>query len=225
MERRRNAATALLIAVALLVSAKVEAQAHGPSATEFLDETKVDSSTTHAAMFADMGTWLRKLAGRFRLSSAIDSERPGLVVDCVGVGEGAGVQCVTGRGGNTPEGEVANASMQLFGVDPLALTISRLTVNGRGIAQHAQGKLKGDTLVFPRTNCVIPENIRSQLKIISCKEILKIRALTDGRELQFITETIRTRLIGPPPKIITENFASIIWMKRVSQEEGMETPD
>jgi hypothetical protein len=223
MGRRPNPATALLIAIALLISAQVKAQAHGPPATEFLDEPEADHPAAHAAKIVDIEAWLRKMTGRFRLSSAINPERPGLLMDCMGVGEGPGVQCVTGRGGNTPKGEEANASMQLFGVDPLALTVRRLTVNGRGIAQHAQGKLRGDTLVFPRTNCVIPENIRSAQRIVSCEEILKVRALTNGQEMQFTTETILTRLVRRPLRTITENRSHTIWMKRVAQTELKES--
>jgi hypothetical protein len=204
-----------LLASILLASARLNAQAHGPPATEFLDEPEEDTPSTLAATLADMDTWLREMTGRFRLSSALNSERPGVLVDCVGVGDGPGVQCMTGRGGNTPPGEQANASMQLFGLDPLALTISRLAVNGRGIAQHAQGKVRGDTLVFRGINCAIPENIRSGMRIISCEERLKIRALPDELLLQFTTQLI-VRYIGG-----TEvNTSSTMWMKRVPQVEA-----
>jgi hypothetical protein len=232
MRRWPNPATAFLIAIALLISAEVKAQAHGPPATEVLDEPEVDHPAAQAAKIVDLDAWLRKMTGRFRLSSAINSERPGLLVDCVGVGDGPGVQCVTGRGGNTPQGEEANASMQLFGLDPLALTISRLTVNARGIAQHSQGKLKGDMLVFPRINCAVPENIRNRMRMISCEEILKIRSLSNGQELQFTTEVIQRIL---PPSVPagrrretgsrTINFSSTMWMKRVAREERVEIPN
>ena len=221
-----------VVTTALLVSARLNAQAHGPPATEFLDEQEVDTPATHAAKLADMTIWLGRLKGRFRLSSALNSERPGLLVDCVGVGDGPGVQCITGRGGNTPRGEPENASMQLFGLDPLALTISRLTVNGRGIARHAQGRVKGDTLVFPRINCAMPENIRSELRVISCEEGLKIRALPDGKELQFTTETIMQTLppAGQSPDA-RQNFSressgsTTTWMKRVPQMGVGDAPD
>jgi hypothetical protein len=204
-----------LFASILLASARLNAQAHGPPATEFLDEPEEDTPSTLAAKLADMDTWLREMTGRFRLSSALNSERPGVVVDCVGVGDGPGVQCMTGRGGNTRPGERANASMQLFGLDPLALSISRLAVNGRGIAQHAQGKVRGDTLVFRGINCAIPENIRSEMRVISCEERLKIRALPDELLLQFTTQLI-IRYIGG-----TEvNTSSTMWMKRVPQVEA-----
>jgi hypothetical protein len=228
MGRISRCAVSWLIATAWLACARVNAQAHGPPATGILDESEADTPATHAAKLADMGIWLRRMTGLFRLSSALNSERPGVLVECVGVGDGPGVQCMRGRGGNTPPGEQANASMQLFGMDPLALTISSLTVNGRGIAQHAQGKVKGDTLVFPRVNCAMPENIRSERRVISCEEILKIRALPDGKELQFTTET-RMRTLPPSgsrQKFSQESSSSVTtWMKRVPPVEARDAPD
>lgn len=220
----RTWVTALLAGAAFLASPQAMSQAHGPPATEFADTPETDDPATLAGKLEAIEEWLTRLAGRFRLSSAVNSRRPGLLVDCVRVGEGPGVHCTTGRGGNTPPGEDANASMQLYGVDPLALAISRLTVNGRGIAQHAQGKLRADTLVFPRTNCVIPENTRTEMRIILCQEVLKIRALANGQELQFTTETFQ--LVLPPSRPAgmargvgsrTVNSTSTVWMKRVPQ--------
>jgi hypothetical protein len=220
MGRTSRRAGSWLIATALLTCARVNAQAHGPPATEFPDEPEVETPASRAAKLADTDTWLRRMTGRFRLSSALNSERPGVLVDCVGVGDGPGVQCMTGRGGNTPPGEEANASMQLLGLDPLALTISRLTVNGRGIAQHAQGKVKADTLAFPGINCAIPENIRTERRIISCEERLKIRALPDELLLQFTTQLIIRFIQGEE-----SNSSSTMWMKRVPQVDARDVPD
>jgi hypothetical protein len=182
----------------------------------------MDTATARAAKLAEITNRLGKMTGRFRLSSAIGSDRPGLLVDCVGIGAGPGLQCMRGRGESTPEGEEANAEMQLFGLDPFALTVSYLRVNGRGIAQYAQGKVKGDTLVFPRTNCLIPENTRRQMEIVSCEEILKIGPLATGKEQQFVTETFLRRFIGPPGgprRLVEQNYSANVWMKRVPQDD------
>jgi hypothetical protein len=210
----------LLALAALLAASGASAQAHGPAATEFADGTEMDTAATHDWKLAETAALLRKMTGRFRLSSAISSDRPGTLVDCVGIGTGPGLQCMRGGGASTPAGEEANAAMQLFGLNPLALTVSYLRVDGRGIAQHAQGKVVGETLIFPRTNCVIPENIRSSMGVVSCEEILKIRALSSGTELQFTTETLMRRFVGPPggPKRLVESSSSAtMWMKRVPQ--------
>jgi hypothetical protein len=229
MGRTTHHAIALLLVPVLISGSRVNAQAHGPAAADFIEGPEADSPTIGPAKLAEMDAWLRRMTGRFRLSSATNSERPGVLVDCIGVGAGPGVQCMTGRGGNTPEGEPANASMQLFGLDPLTRTISRLTVNGRGIAQHAQGKLAGDTLVFPRTNCPVPENIRNEMDMISCVEILKIRARASGEELQFITEMILYRMPPAPPPGLPRTtgsqptiLTSTMWMKRVQREEDLD---
>jgi hypothetical protein len=212
----------LVVVTALLATTNAAAQAHGPVATELQDEPELDTATARAAKLAETAAWLGNMTGRFRLSSAISSDRPGLLVDCVGIGTGPGLQCMRGRGGNTPEGEEVNAEMQLFGLDPLALTVSYLRVNGRGIAQYAQGKVKGDTLVFPRTNCLIPENIRSQMGVVSCEEVLKIRTSASGKEQQFVTETFLRRFIGPPGKpkrLVEQNYSANVWMRRVPQDD------
>jgi hypothetical protein len=206
-------------AAMLLAARDARTQAHGPAATEFRDEPEDETPETHALHVAEMESWLQQLRGRFRLMSSSNPDRPGLLVDCTGVGDGPGLQCMQGKGKDTQEEERANATMQLFGMDPLALTVNYLLVNGRGVAQYSKGKIRGDTLRFLRmSSCAMPEDQRSRL--ISCEEKLRIRVLADGNELQFIKQTT----IRLPPRRGTAGSRELrsettTWLKRMPPDE------
>jgi hypothetical protein len=56
--------------------------------------------------------------------------------------------------------------------------------------------------------------------VVSCEEKLRIRAMPDGRELQFTTEIIM-QIPGYPES----NTSTTMWMKRVPQEGARVEPD
>jgi hypothetical protein len=228
----RFRAAVFLGAFALTCPAMVTAQARGPQAWESPDMTEDEAEATHAEELQNVNAWLRKLPGRYISTSALNAERPGIVIDCIGVGTGPGVQCMTGRGGNTERGEAANASMSLYGLDPLALVISRMSVNGRGIAEEfSSGKLKGDTLVFQWIDCWIPENERMKREmnvdrqILLCKQRLKIRQWEKYNEVLYtLDQRMLIQITTRSPKGATTNTGwvdsgSTNIMRRVSQEE------
>lgn len=207
----------LLGIVSLTCPIMVNAQARGPQVWEIPEETEEEAEATHAEKLRDMNVWLGKLPGRYILTSAVNPERPGIVIDCISVGAGPGVQCMTGRGGNTERGEKANASMSLYGVDPLAPYVSRMSVNGRGIGEHANGAVKNDTLTFFWIDCWIPENQRSttSMDILICKQRLKIRQWEGVAETHFILDT--KMLVQTRKGSEWVDSSSVNIMRRVSQ--------
>lgn len=159
---------------------------------------------------AELGAWLRQLAGRYRVEGSVEVRMRATVPesgsesgesqssaqmildrirtesgysdemqletvrgkgDCVGVGNGPGVQCVlqvtwnelqevvqpsrTERGGvfNLPGGKSNLApSMGLFGLEPGQSTVRYLLVDSAGLAEGAAGNVVGHTATF-RTPC------------------------------------------------------------------------
>jgi hypothetical protein len=184
MTNRKPYGMSLLLCVAGLACSQAMAQAHGPRATEFLDQPLPDDPAARAARLSEMDTFLRRLIGRFREAKGKgnDSER---LVDCTAIGEGPGVQCMNGLGSRSDTG--GSTSAMMFGMDPGALKVNFLRVSAKGIAEGGLARLSGDTLhvKFP---CTIPPDAS---EVISCEVRLRYYAVEGSREVAVTTETIR----------------------------------
>jgi hypothetical protein len=191
---------------------RVEAQARAA-----IDAQRALDPAARAAKQAELEAFLRQLVGRFRYDGELKlnwgttySEIPeqgcsggyckltkaaqGLA-DCVGIGDGPGVQCVThipwprfqwpslvteidGVSGDMKWwGPYLDGAMTLYGIDPDKLGIRFLLVDGQSIAFTELGVLKDRTLTF-ETVCVPPSGKRLAG---DCLKKFQIRTLADGR--------------------------------------------
>ena len=108
--------------------------------------------------------------------------------DCIGLGSGAGVQCVinvlweeewTADGQAVEEGVSTLAPAMIeYGLDPVASRIRYLQVDNKSLAEGAAGVLKGDTLTT-RVRCANTEAVKH------CERVMRIYAPPGGKYLQL----------------------------------------
>jgi len=112
--------------------------------------------------------------------------------DCIGLGTGAGVQCVVnvvwdedwGADGQPAEAGVSSLAPAMieYGFDPVASRISYLQVDNQSFAQGGAGTLKGDTLTS-RTRCV------NSAAMPPCAQVLRIYAPEGASYVQMWIDT------------------------------------
>lgn len=73
-------------------------------------------------------------------------------------------------------GRILEPATILFGIDPDALAVRYLLVDGKSIAEEASGSLQGDTVTFT-TECVNES--------VSCRQKLSILAPEDGGKIRM----------------------------------------
>jgi hypothetical protein len=112
-----------------------------------------------------IAAWLTRLVGRFKWEGMIGDEAVKGSSDCIGIGDGPGVQCILNvtwidQYKPNPEENVDNVmisyldpAMELFGLDPLNSAINHLLVNNKGLPEGGLGFVKGNTAIF-KTPCV-----------------------------------------------------------------------
>ncbi len=233
----RIQALALLAAGTLLHGNDAGAQAR--NASEWMHE---------AAAPVEMDVWLKRLVGRFSFEGVVqvpangDCGAPGASIltmpcqtikgtgDCVGVGTGAGVQCIfkiswleiwtvvtseNGDAGSYTSGLVPGAlpyldpSMAMFGLHPLYPAINHLIVDNKGLAEGGLGASAGNRAIF-RTSCVNEPGILG-----GCERIFRIEAKADSSLLYMWIDVEKgPKDIGPP-------FSSImLTLRRIAPGKG-----
>jgi len=149
----------------------------------------------------DMDVWLRRLEGRFRIEgvSYVDGQEQDSKVargmeDCIGIGPGAGMQCVInvlwdeewGADGQVAEAGVSSLAPAMieYGLDPVASRIRSLQVDNQSLAEPGEGTLKGDTLKSS-TRCA--NTPASAL----CQRVTRIYAPAEGSSIQLTIDVER----------------------------------
>jgi hypothetical protein len=140
--------------------------------------------------------------------------------DCITIGTGPGLQCVLNvtwrdiyqmdfENGEAREIMVSylDPAMELYGLEPGSLTMSRLLVNNKGLAENGRGTITGYTAKFksPCVNTVVSRNAEE------CHRIVRIEAKPDAR-LLFVWLGIQ---LEPAP----ENTYAVMTLRRVTPEE------
>jgi hypothetical protein len=210
----------LFTTTAGLTFGDANAQAHGPPATEFKDEsTDINDPVLRAAKLAELEAWLRRLVGRFRdTRNPKDFERERM--DCTGIGTGPGVQCFTtmvsnsfsvrygvpksvSSGNDSPEAK-------LFGLDPGALRVNYMQVDSKGLPEGGLGTLSGDTL-YLKYECKIPPDAKD---IVSCENRLRLYAPPNSKALAVSWEL--TLRISTRRGIVETSSEETSWLERLS---------
>jgi hypothetical protein len=140
--------------------------------------------------------------------------------DCVTIGTGPGVQCVLNvtwrdifqmnfETGEAREIMVSylDPAMELYGLEPGSLTMSRLLVNNKGLAENGRGSIKGHTAKFksPCVNTIVSRNAEE------CHRILRIDAKPDARLLHV--------WFGMQFEPAAETTYAVMTLRRVTPEE------
>jgi len=122
--------------------------------------------------------------------------------DCIAVGTGAGVQCILNvtwrdiftvdyESGQVTEDMVSylDPAMELYGLNPDKLALTRLIVNNKGIAEGGDGFIKGNTAVFT-SPCANADSVGCYRTIrIEAKPDAKLLYVSFARKFQSELET------------------------------------
>lgn len=207
------------LCVALLTPVEASAQARGPSAREIQENAEPERPLVRAEKLAELEVWLRRLVGKYRVTSVVTVPDLGIaetlnsqeeLLDCIAVGDGPGVQCMWGGGGADFDHDSPGGSALLFGLDPDALRINFLWVNRRGLANGGLARLSGNTL-SSRLGCKLPDFARG---VVYCEIKLQFYANSGIKSVDISSEMIE-RLMTPRgirdmPPIVTRS-----WLRRV----------
>jgi len=189
------------------------------AASEAKERERVADPAVRAAKLAELEAFLRRLVGRFRydgevkliwgITGTVDpahgcdgkgcyvTKGAQGVADCVGFGNGPGVQCLThvpwprffmpvsmprDPGEIRWRGPYLDGAMSLFGIDPDQPGVRFLLVDSQSIAFTELGVLEGNTLTF-ETECPPPSQ---HMRILGygagrCLRTFRIHSLAEGR--------------------------------------------
>lgn len=193
----RGGIFALLTLPALLAAGAAQGQARGDSIAGIQERAKERAllertPEVRAQRVAEMDAWLRRLRGRFQVTGT-GGER---LEDCIGIGNGPGVQCV--RGPPPYVDGVSGPSMIMYGMDPGEPGVRYLLVNERSIAESDLGKLSGNTVTFRTVSCPKSLDQQPRVMVMTCERRLRIYAAPGSRHvlMEYITERL---VILPTP--------------------------
>jgi hypothetical protein len=207
----------ILACVALAVCPGAHGQGRGPTVGELKSEGKLDPPPTPDQKLADLDAWLRRLVGRFRKVNPMDPARTdGPMMDCVGIGEGPGVHCVSGAG-KLDRRVDAPPTMGLYGIDPDTQQVRYMRVNGISVAETNLGKLRGDSARFFGTCPVPPTASGPASQPIRCEVELRIEMPSADQDIQIVERrsvTYRGR------RIFTIPFESRSRFRRIAEDSG-----
>lgn len=191
MSRIRRPLIAMFACLGALVMERADAQSHAaPPAAREKPDPEVEAARKEASRqlkVAELDAWLRRLSGRFIYEGIYD---PGFQPargegDCIGVGNGPGVQCVIHVRWPefTGDGILPLApAMFLYGLDPQAAQIRYLRVTSRSIAEEVRGSVSGSMATF-KTGCVAAPVYPP------CRRIIRIEAKPGRRVLHMWDDT------------------------------------
>lgn len=165
-------------------------------------QTRADPVAEHAAKLTQIDSWLRALAGQFRLSVAGTSLEG--IVDCSHIGTGAGVHCIFSIGASGQRDRWENAAM-LFGIDTEGPGVHRFQLNRDSTAEMSVARLRGDAVSF-HLQCpaiqhyppVITPNGVINFTVLFCRRETRVHVGPDGRFVRIRQYTVERVLVRPP---------------------------
>lgn len=144
-------------------------------------ETAMESQG-RAHTLEDVDAWLKNLVGRYRVEAITTFlNSPGSpqgysgMADCIGVGSGAGVQCVIALNGFP--------RLYLFGRNPDDLNVHVMEVDRKGVGEQRSGPLRGSSM---QSRGKVPNTPAGAL----IEEVKRYYASPDGRDVRFTIERL-----------------------------------
>jgi hypothetical protein len=184
MMRCRSSALACSCALLFLVATAAGANPRAPvTVLEPEPQTPEEEEDRRVRKLEDVDNWLRKLVGRYRIDALVESLLfPGSpdgysgMADCIGVGNGAGVQCLVAIHG----ADVLHLLM--FGRNPDDLKVHVLEVDEKGIGEARSGPLRGSTM---QSRAKVPNSPAAHPRL---EVVKRIYISPDGEDIRFTTE-------------------------------------
>lgn len=184
MMRCRSSALAGSCALLVLVATAAGANPRAAvTVQESEPETPEEEENRRVRKLEDVDDWLRKLVGRYRIDALVESLLfPGPaagysgMADCIGVGNGAGVQCLVAIHG----ADILHLLM--FGRNPDDLKVHVLEVDEKGIGEARSGPLRGSTM---QSRAKVPNTPAARPVI---EVVKRIYISPDGEDIRFTTE-------------------------------------
>jgi hypothetical protein len=161
MNRILRVLPGLLAGALMMATAAAEDRPRGPPPPPPL--TPEEKAARLEQKADDMATWLPRLVGRFKVEGVVqatgnDPTSATGKVDCIAVGTGAGVQCVTYVTWFElwePLSETLTAAASflgpaaiLYGMDPKAVAVRFMQLDTDGLVTDGAGQLNGNTLYW-----------------------------------------------------------------------------
>lgn len=203
MKRVRVGMILSLACAAALLPTVVNGQGRGRTATGLQERTNPDPDVARTSKLVELDAWLRRLTGRFRITEMNGIAREWGLWDCVAIGAGPGVDCVTGPGPKQ-RSDMVPPSIILFGVDPDNPGIRFLRVNNLSTAEEGLGKLEKDSVSFQGT-CPNPPHLSGRegppLIFMYCKLAARIFAPSGSRNVLIENTRVQTYRIGTSIRI------------------------
>jgi hypothetical protein len=164
MNRIIRVLSCLLTGALMMATASAQDRPRGAPAPPPL--TPEEKAARLVQTTADMGIWLPRLVGRFKVEGVVETgvgDPPTPIsatgkVDCIAVGAGPGVQCVSyvtweEFWGSVSETQTAGTSFLgpaaiLYGLDPNAVRFRLMQLDTDGLVTDGAAQLNGNTLAW-----------------------------------------------------------------------------
>jgi hypothetical protein len=200
MQRSRSFPFARWVALLLLVAASAGANPRAAiTAQEPEPDTPEEEENQRVRKLEDVDNWLRKLIGRYhidvlvmRLPAGASTGYSGMA-DCIGVGNGSGVQCLIAID-RVPH-------LFLFGRNPDDMKIHYMEVDEKGIGQAESGPLRGSAMQLrnkvPNTPAARPR----------WEYVKRFHISPDGEDIRF---SIELEMDYEPMQLRTMHFRRVV---------------
>lgn len=188
-----RALLALLSCSTVLACGDASAQARGGAgAMKYKEGT--DPAVSRNAELMELDAWLRRLVGKFRISTSL---QPNVgEAECVGIGGGSGVHCLFRFTSSRP----GQWSVQvfMFGLDLDAPGVRYLRLRSDGLAEAGVAKLHSDAVLFSGDCPIIqpPAGPGRHQVPLWCRQELRIQARPEASAIRFrfrTTQAIQSR--------------------------------
>lgn len=211
------ATLALLACAGVLACGDASAQARG----SVKEKIKADPAFARNTQLMELDSWLRRLVGKFRISTTYQPNAG--EADCLAVGDGSGVHCLF----RYTSSLTGNWSVQvfLFGLDLDGPGVRYLRLRSDSLAEAGVAKLHSDAVLFTG-DCPIIESPAAPGRHsvpLWCRQELRIQARPEANVIHFrfrTSQAIQSR--GGDRRLRTSSISidSQYLLERMATQEG-----